>query len=213
MGIKERREREKLQRHNDILDAAEKVFFEKGYNAAKMDDVAEAAELSKGTLYLYFKNKEELYFGLTYRALMNLRNRFHSVVHGEGAGMEKVVNIGHAFHAYSQEEPDYYKTIAQFEMAQMNATEEGERVMQSCHEAGKEVMELVAAAIMQGIEDGTIRNDVDPIKTAFLLQGLSNGVIQLMAREGKHIEKLEGFDVEELRDDFINMMIRGLQPD
>jgi len=213
MGIKERREREKLQRQNDILDAAEKVFFEKGYNAAKMDDVAEAAELSKGTLYLYFKNKEELYFGLTYRALMNLRDRFSTVLKEEAAGLEKIVNIGRAFRAYSQEEPEYYKTIAQFEMAQMHATEEGERIMQNCHRAGKEVMELVAAAIIQGIEDGTVRNDIDPLRTAFLLQGLSNGVIQLMTREGKHIEQLEGFETEDLLEDFISMMIRGLQPD
>lgn len=213
MGIKERREREKLQRQHDILDAAENVFFEKGYNLAKMDDVAEAAELSKGTLYLYFKNKEELYFGLTHRALLNLRDRFKAVMDGDGSGIDKVVNIGYAFHAYSLEEPEYYKTIAQFEMAQMNATEEGERVMKSCHQAGKEVTELVAAAITQGIQDGSIRDDIDPLKTAFLLQGLSNGFIQLVAREGKHIKELEGFEAEELRDDFINMMIRGLRPD
>ena len=58
MGIAERREREKQQRWNDILDAAESVFFDKGYNHAKMDDVAEKAELSKGTLYLILKAKK-----------------------------------------------------------------------------------------------------------------------------------------------------------
>ncbi|MCK5408322.1 MAG: helix-turn-helix transcriptional regulator, partial [Candidatus Krumholzibacteria bacterium] len=60
MGIAERREREKEQRRIDIIDAAERVFFSKGWQAATMDDVAEAVELSKATLYLYFKNKEEL---------------------------------------------------------------------------------------------------------------------------------------------------------
>ncbi len=213
MGIKERREREKLQRQNDILDAAEKVFFEKGYNLAKMDDVAEEAELSKGTLYLYFKNKEELYFGLTHRALLNLKERFQKVVTAEGSGLEKIVNIGHAFYDFSKEEPEYYKTIAQYEMAQMEATEEGKHVMQKCHEVGKTVMELVAAPLVQGIKDGSIRSDIHPLKTAFLLQGLSNGLIQLTAREKEHINAFEDFDIEELRDDFIQMIIRGLQPD
>ena len=60
MGIAERKEREKEHRRNTILDAAEEVFFSKGINLATMDEVAERAELSKGTLYLYFKNKEEL---------------------------------------------------------------------------------------------------------------------------------------------------------
>ena len=213
MGIKERREREKLQRQNDILDAAEKVFFNKGYGTATMDDVAADAELSKGTLYLYFKTKEELYFGLTHRALLNLQERFQKVLDGEGKGMQKVVNIGHAFYAYSVEEPDYYKTIAQFEMAQLDATQEGQEIVEKCHQAGKGVMEQVAAAIVQGVNDGSIRKDVDPLKIAFLLQGLSNGVIQLMAREGKHIEKLEAFEVSELMDEFIDIMIRALQPD
>lgn len=213
MGIKERREREKIQRQNDILDAAEKVFFEKGYNVATMDDVAAEAELSKGTLYLYFKNKDELYFSLTHRALLDLRERFQKVLEGEGNGLEKVTKTGHAFYAYSQEKPEYYKTIAQFEMAQLDATTEGKEVEQKCHQAGKGVMEQVAAAIIEGIEDGSIRKDVHPLKTAFLLQGLSNGVIQLMAREGKHVEEFEDFRLNDLMDEFIRMMIRALQPD
>lgn len=213
MGIKERREREKLQRQNDILDAAEKIFFQKGYGTATMDDVAAEAELSKGTLYLYFKNKEELYFGLTHRALLNLQQRFQNVLDGDGNGLQKVVNIGHAFHDYSVEEPDYYKTIAQFEIAQMDATQERQEVVAKCHEAGKVVMEQVAAAIVEGVNDGSIRKNVDPLKVAFLLQGLSNGVIQLMAREGKHIEKLDAFEVNEIMDEFIDMMIRALKPE
>ena len=67
MGIAERREREKDQRRNTILDAAEKVFFSQGINLATMDGVAEEAELSKGTLYLYFKSKEELFLGIACR--------------------------------------------------------------------------------------------------------------------------------------------------
>ena len=61
MGITERKEREKLQRREDILNAAERVFFSKGHKNSTMDDVAEEAELSKGTLYLYFKSKEGFY--------------------------------------------------------------------------------------------------------------------------------------------------------
>jgi TetR/AcrR family transcriptional regulator len=50
MGITERKEREKEQRRNAIIDAAEKIFFTKGMDNSTMDDVAEEAELSKGTL-------------------------------------------------------------------------------------------------------------------------------------------------------------------
>lgn len=57
-----RREREKLNRRNEILQAARKVFASKDYALATMDDVAAVAELSKGTIYLYFQNKADLFF-------------------------------------------------------------------------------------------------------------------------------------------------------
>jgi AcrR family transcriptional regulator len=56
-----RREREKLSRRNEILQAARKVFASKDYAAATVDDVAAVAELSKGTIYLYFQNKADLF--------------------------------------------------------------------------------------------------------------------------------------------------------
>ena len=60
MGIQERKEREKERRRQQIMVAAKRVFSEKGFNKATMEDIAHEAELSPGTLYLYFKNKEEL---------------------------------------------------------------------------------------------------------------------------------------------------------
>jgi TetR/AcrR family transcriptional regulator len=212
MGIKERREREKLQRQNDILDAAETVFFEKGYVAAKMDDVAEQAELSKGTLYLHFKNKEELYFGLTHRALVSLRQRFQAVLNEEATGLEKVVNIGYAYHQFSIEEPESFKTIAFYEKTQLEGSEEGLDVVEKCHMEGQGASKLVAAALQQGIDDGTVSKDIEPGRMAFLLQGMSNGILQLVAREGNHMEKFELFKPEDVIDDFIELIKRAIQP-
>ncbi len=56
-----RREREKLNRRNEILNAARKVFATKEYDSATVDDIAEVAEISKGTIYLYFKSKADLF--------------------------------------------------------------------------------------------------------------------------------------------------------
>ena len=72
MGISERKEREKEQRRKDIIDSAEKVFFEKGLNNSTMDEVAKQAELSKGTLYLYFKSKEEIHFEIRKKAIYKM---------------------------------------------------------------------------------------------------------------------------------------------
>ena len=54
-------ERRKDRRPSELLDAALEIFVERGYSAARLDDVAARAGVSKGTLYLYFANKEELF--------------------------------------------------------------------------------------------------------------------------------------------------------
>ena len=77
MGVAERREREKEQRRQAILDAAEHLFFKKGVEDTTMDDVAEAAEFSKGTLYLYFKNREDIYHGIYHRGMEVLKTIKH----------------------------------------------------------------------------------------------------------------------------------------
>ena len=79
MGIQERKEREKERRKQQILVAAKRVFSEKGFNKATMEDIAQEAELSPGTLYLYFKNKEELYASLSLRILQYLLLRIEHV--------------------------------------------------------------------------------------------------------------------------------------
>lgn len=82
MGIQERKEREKERRRQQIIVAAKRVFSDKGFNKATMEDIAKEAELSPGTLYLYFKNKEELYASLSLRILQYLHIRV-SHVHRE----------------------------------------------------------------------------------------------------------------------------------
>lgn len=89
MGIQERKEREKERRRQQIMVAAKRVFSEKGFSKATMEDIAQEAELSPGTLYLYFKNKEELYASLSLRILQYLLIRVEHVNEDKDAGPEE----------------------------------------------------------------------------------------------------------------------------
>jgi AcrR family transcriptional regulator len=89
MGIQERKEREKERRRQQIMVAAKRVFSEKGFSKATMEDIAQEAELSPGTLYLYFKNKEELYASLSLRILQYLLLRIEHVNAVKGAGPDE----------------------------------------------------------------------------------------------------------------------------
>ena len=71
-----RREREKLRQRNEMLAAALALFSEKGYHSVSMQEIAEKAEFAVGTLYKFFKNKEDLY-----KALISMQaDRFHAAL-------------------------------------------------------------------------------------------------------------------------------------
>ena len=83
MGIAERKEREKQLRREQIMEAAKKVFSEKGLAGATMENIAKEAELSPATLYLYFRNKDELYASLNLKMLQMLIERLEAVQIGQ----------------------------------------------------------------------------------------------------------------------------------
>ena len=64
MGVTERKEREKEFKRSIMLEAAEELILEKGLDQLNMDEVAERAEVSKGSLYQYFNNKNDLVLGI-----------------------------------------------------------------------------------------------------------------------------------------------------
>src|SRR5512137_2373811 len=111
MSIAERREREKRERRDSIIDAAEKIFFAKGFAATTMDEIAEAVELSKGTLYLYFKTKEDIYVDIVERCLHVLIEEFREAARASETGLEKVKAIGRALVAFYENCPCRFNVL------------------------------------------------------------------------------------------------------
>ena len=72
-------------------------------------------------------------------------------------------------------------------------------------------MAVVAAAVAHGVQDGSMRPDLNPLRTAYLLQGLSTGIIQLIAREKGHIDQSEDFQAKDLMEDFMDMMYHAMR--
>ncbi|MGA7966537.1 MAG: TetR/AcrR family transcriptional regulator [Gammaproteobacteria bacterium] len=103
MGITERKERERdLQqkmRRKQILNAAKRLFHAKGFTAATMEDIAQEAELSPAAIYLYFKNKDDLYVSLNLQLLEYLSDRLERLYLQEGLDAEeKVEALKDLFH-------------------------------------------------------------------------------------------------------------------
>ena len=179
MGISERKEREKEQRRNDIIDAAEKVFFKKGLNNSTMNEVAKEAELSKGTLYLYFKSKEEIHFEIKSRALNILNKMFQKSISENKNGFENCMEIGKTYVDFVNRHRNYYKAIIHFESNDCSICEFRDK----CEDFFKEdnPLKFFVQTINQGIADGTIRNDIPANVLAQTLWAQTNGILQFIS--------------------------------
>ncbi|MBW2443882.1 MAG: TetR/AcrR family transcriptional regulator [Deltaproteobacteria bacterium] len=106
MGIQERKQRERERRRQQIIVAAKRVFSERGFSKATMEDIAREAELSPGTLYLYFKNKDELYASLSLRILQYMNIRLEDVKKEKDSDPEqKIRSIKEALYDVYQFDP------------------------------------------------------------------------------------------------------------
>lgn len=177
MSLRARREMEKLGRQEEILDAAEKMFFTKSYEHTTMDDIARAASLSRALLYVYFKDKPAIMRGIMLRAGSALQTRFESALLACKTGLEQIQCIGHAYHAFSTEEPDYFDVLTSVTTFPEPETPDAQGMaMDQCRER---VNQIMVQALQNGISDGTIspQRVPDPLQTAFYLQGALHGVI------------------------------------
>ena len=79
MGVEERRAREKQDLRQEILDAARELFVREGYEAVSMRKIADSIEYSPTTIYLYFRDKTELFDCLSEQAFGKLLNKLQSI--------------------------------------------------------------------------------------------------------------------------------------
>jgi TetR/AcrR family transcriptional regulator len=186
--IAERREEEKERRRAEILDAAEKLYAEKGWDALTVDQVARSARLSRALVYVYFRDKEELLFAIGERAMRLLRNRFVEASAAHASGMDQVEAIGQAYMAYAREFPHYFDFCSRFH-AHSVAIDPGSHEG-ACRIAGDEAIGAVVQAIETGIRDGSIRPDVgEPGLLAMTLWAFTHGMIQLAMAKGSDLER------------------------
>ena len=163
--LKTRREKEKQARYDSILDAAELVFSEKGYERTSMDDIARTAALSRALLYVYFKDKAAIQRGIMLRAGHSLCRRFEEARQTADTGLAQISAMGVAYYNFYREQPDYFSALTTASTAMVDADDELAGEMFGCK---AETMELMVGAIHLGLEDGTMNRERihNPVETA-----------------------------------------------
>jgi TetR/AcrR family transcriptional regulator len=207
MTISDRKEREKEMRRKDIIDTAEKLFFEKGYENISMADIAKGTELGRSTLYLYFKNKKEIYLAISIRGTQILNKMFQENYNKGETGIEKVEMLLDAFYRFYKEYPAYYdvnwasyKVLINHELPKM---EEIKKIR-------IKGFSLFNKALQEGIEDKSIRSDIDPLKVNLVLASSMQNVFNLPPTIKLHMNN-NNVKHDELIEYTIDMMLHSLK--
>ena len=213
MSLAKWKEREREQRQNDIIDAARKLLIDRDFDKISMDEIAREVGLGKSTLYLYFKNKESLYFAIVLRGIRIWDQMIKEEVEKGNTGLEKFIAYGNANKEFSTKYPDYFRLLysptsikKQFDMDKMNSSEEFKEV----RGLFKEIMSVGIDSIQKGIDDGEIRPDVDPVEAAILLSVIFNGKVN-MGDWAKEMLENRGIDEQKFTSDIGDLFLHMLR--
>jgi AcrR family transcriptional regulator len=204
-----RREREKKERRQSILRAAREVFFENGFHRATVDSVAERAEVSKGTVYLYFESKETILAHLLLEGLDELIEDLEGAYAADEplSAEERLRRLGRAYLDFFDREPQYFRLLMATDRGQFQETVTSE-VYQEVLEASIEGLSWVVRAVEQGIEEGKFAG-CDARQAAATLWATFNGVLELMEHPLRR--EMIGVEREALYQMATETVIRGLQ--
>ncbi len=162
------------ERKQQILDAAMIVFTQAGLHGAKMSDIAQEAELSKGTLYWYFDSKEALIIRLLEHLFEEYTQALHQLPESEGTVTERLLTIGHTMLDYNEKLAPFMPVSYEILGWALRKPEMREQIQPYF----EEIYDVLATLIEQGIERGELR-DVNVDKVVWELMALSEGIQQL----------------------------------
>ncbi len=191
-----RKERDRLLRESDFLNAAEKLFSERGYFQTSMEDVAKAAEYAIGTIYRYFPSKEDLYNRMLIRKGKAFFDAVEDSLRNCEGPMERLEAIirskVHFFFANSG--------FVKIYLSQINASSNTITPPEGLKDAHQEYMGTIAGILSDGMKKGVfVKMDVDMLVMSFM--GMTNHLLFTAVSEGKDLseEDIERFVMELLK--------------
>ena len=210
-----KRNRKKEIRKELIIDSAEDVIRRDGFEQATMDEIARQAELAKGTLYLYFKNKTEIYLAVHIRGSLLLNERLREKFLENKNGIEILDGLGNTYLQFIKEFPVYFMAATHYENLLSKSDPASLPLAAECERLAKEAMTYIVRALQIGIQDGTIRRTFDPYQLGLIIWSASRGVIHA-ARQKEILEDTPGessMDFTSLLGIFISILRSGIKND
>ncbi len=157
MGIQERKDREKTLRRQQILNAAKELFLIKGFRSTTMEEIAQKAELSPATIYLYFKNKDELYAKLNIISMQYLFDKFENIYKSKKLSpVSKILKIKDAMYDTFRYDPLILRNIFHIQLEDALPSLSKELLDQVNHISWK-ALTMISNVYEEGVRQGKFR--------------------------------------------------------
>ena len=212
MSVEEKRrkkkEKGKESRRNTILKAARRLFLDRGFKAVTVDSIAAKSEVSKGSIYLCFDSKEEIYTQILIADNIALNERIRNFSSIEASASQLLQEFSRIYVDYFLNDKELFRILMTFMMqtGQMHLTDkQSNELIRSTNENIKPISEI----IQKGIDSG----EFFPIKNIRQIQnaiwGMLNGVISLYLFTGNPIKRMER--IHSTIQNSLDVIIKGLK--
>ena len=152
MGTKERKEREKKLRKEQIHGAAKEIFLQKGFRSTTMEDIAKKAELSIGAIYQYFNNKDDLYTSMNFENLQSMTDEIETISKDKRCSQEeKIIMIKETMYKNFLSDPLLLRVILHVQLEDTLVDLDKQR-LEKINVLGKRTMNLIASVYEDGCE-------------------------------------------------------------
>jgi AcrR family transcriptional regulator len=202
----------KIEKEQNIIDAAEQVFAKVGFKNANMQKIADLAKITKVTLYSYYKSKENLYMAITHKALSLLVDQFYKTIElsKDKPGLESTIAILEKFMTFCEENYLYSEVLLDYfsmnrSSAQGTNTDKlTDAMMDSIYLAKVQDMQnlpfkLITQEIQRGRKDGSIHSESDPMLHTLHGWTSSIGYIKVVASSGNNASPLFNVRLTDLK--------------
>lgn len=177
MGIEQRRHRDRQRRIGEIITAAKAIFLSKGFSGTTMNDIADTSELSRRTIYHYFRSKEEVSLAASADTLSRLLAQVEEI-HGRGkTGVERLELTFDMYRRMYQTDPGGFQFIVNFSDSLRSLGTDNELVRE-CFAHIDRIVSIIADFLREGAEDGSVKPLADPERTAAAVVSLVHGAVQ-----------------------------------
>jgi len=204
MGVKERRKLEKQVRLNQILDAARKLLFSQGIENISISKISKEAELGVGTIYFYYKNKEDIFIALQQEGIEVLFTSIQQIVGQDLDPDEKLRQVAHAYYEFTENHKEYFNIINYFLSSSKVFFKED--LKQQIDMSGTKILTIIQDIIHTG-NQADFFIEKDPVKFSIMFWGMIHGLVQFKKLEHT---TLQNTGHKEIYDYSVDKIIQGI---